>query len=163
MRCLALELKTKDLPKLVPYCVWLMNSQLSGQTGYSPAELFLGRPSWKFDVLPELATNPTVNSWLLDQMEMQEAVIKRLETIRKKTVLRANKRSLPGNYEIGEMVLVHKQRFPQRHVPKLESPWLHLTTLTLHKSDSGYDLSPQRRHRDYPALHHNQMFRLAGA
>ena len=124
MRCLALELKTKDWPKLVPYCVWLMNSQLSGQTGLSPAELFLGRPSWKFDVLPEPATNPTVNSWLLDQMEMQEAVIKRLETIRRKTLSRANKRRVPAKYEVGDMVLVHKQRFPQRHVPKLESPWL---------------------------------------
>ena len=55
---------------------------------------------------------------------MQEAVIKRLETIRKKTLLRANKKRVPANYEIGDMVLVRKQRFPKRHVLKHESPWL---------------------------------------
>ena len=109
--------KTGTVPRMAHELTTFRTNRLQ------PSGNFLGRPSWKFKVLPEPATNPTVNSWLLDQMEMQEAVIKRLETIRKKALLRANKRRVPAKYEIGDMVLVHKQRFPQRHVPKLESPW----------------------------------------
>ena len=81
-RALSMDLKTMDWPKLCPLVSWILNSQISGQTGYTPSELFLGRPSWKLEVVPEPCTNPSVKSWLEDQMLMQEQAIKRLEQLR---------------------------------------------------------------------------------
>ena len=123
-RALSMDLKTMDWPKLCPMVSWLLNSQVSGQTGYTPSELFLGRPSWKFSVMPEPCTNPCVKSWLEDQMSMQEEVCKRLEMMRDATNKRANKGRTRSSYSINDYVLIHKSRWPQKKLPKLESPWL---------------------------------------
>ena len=70
--------KTMDWPKLTPFVSWLMNSQISTRTGFSPSELFLGRPSWKFTLVPEMTANPNVQTFLADQMKMQEKASKLL-------------------------------------------------------------------------------------
>ena len=119
-----MDLKTMDWPKLCPMISWLLNSQVSGKTGYSPSELFLGKPSWKFSIVPEPCTNPSVQSWLEDQMMMQEEVCKRLERLRDATCKRENKGRTRSSYQIGDYVLIHKTRWPQKKLPKLESPWL---------------------------------------
>jgi len=58
MRALSLSCKTMNWPQLVPYCCWLMNSQISATTGLSPHEMFLGRPPWRFEIVPEPCVNP---------------------------------------------------------------------------------------------------------
>ena len=105
-RALSMDLKTMDWPKLCPMVSWLLNSQVSGQTGYTPSELFLGRPSWKFSVMPEPCTNPCVKSWLEDQMSMQEEVCKRLEMMRDATNKRANKGRTRSSYSINDVLCV---------------------------------------------------------
>ena len=50
MRALSLRCKTNNWPNLVPYCIWLMNSQISPTIGYSPMNCssvdHLGRWNW---------------------------------------------------------------------------------------------------------------------
>ena len=38
--------RTRDWVRLLPVISLMMNSQVSSATGYSPDELFLGRPAW---------------------------------------------------------------------------------------------------------------------
>ena len=123
-RAMSLDCKTMDWPKLCPFISWTMNSQISSSTGFSPSELFLGRPSWKFSKVPEPCSNPTVESWLEDQMIMQESASKRLAHLREVTLKRSNKGRKRSHYKVGEYVLVHKSRWPQKKISKLESPWL---------------------------------------
>ena len=100
-----------------------MNSQISGQSGFSPAELFLGKPSWRLDFSPEPDLSPSVLSWISDQLLIQEKAISRLQQIRKTALQRKNKGRRHANYAKDDFVLVHKSRWPQRNIPKLESPW----------------------------------------
>jgi hypothetical protein len=113
-----------DWPKLCPLVAWTMNSQFSTSTGFSPSELFLGRPCWKFSKVPEPCSNPTVETWLQEQMCMQECASKRLAKLRAVALKRNNKGRVRSHFKIGEYVLVHKSRWPQKKIPKLESPWL---------------------------------------
>lgn len=123
-RALSMDLKTKDWPNLCPMVSWILNSQISSSTGFSPSELFLGRPSWKFCKVPEPTSNPNVETFLEEQLLMQEKACKRLEHIRQKSLSRANKGRTRSSYMKGDYVLIHKSRFPQRKIPKLDSPWL---------------------------------------
>ena len=117
-RALSLDCKTLDWPKLCPFVAWTMNSQLSSSTGFSPSDLFLGRPSWKFSKVPEPCSNPTVESWLEDQMILQESASKRLAHRREVSLKRNNKGRTRSHYKIGEYVLVHRSRGPQKKLSK---------------------------------------------
>ena len=79
LRAFSLSCKTNNWPTLVSYCTWLMNSQISPSTGFSPHEMFLGRPSWPFDLVPEPTTNPDVHAWLMQQLLIQEKASLRLQ------------------------------------------------------------------------------------
>ena len=110
-----------DWPKLVPIVTWIMNSQQSSKTGYSPAELFLGRPSWKLELIPEPESHPQVESFLEEQMRLQEAAVKRLRELRQKTKKSGNKPE--PTYRVDDYVLVDRKRWPQRKLKKTESQW----------------------------------------
>ena len=101
-----------------------MNSQISATTGLSPHEMFLGRPPWKFDVIPEPCVNPESHSWLMEQLLIQEKASQRLQKLREVARKRTNKGRVPNSFQESDYVLVHKKRFPQHHWPKLLSPWL---------------------------------------
>ena len=124
MRALSLTMKTMNWPQLVPYCNWLMNSQFSPSTQMTPHELFLGRPSWRLELVPEPILNPDTHGWLMDQLLIQEKVAKRLQRLREISMKRANKGRSPNTFEINDYVLVHKKRWPQHNYPKLSSPWI---------------------------------------
>ena len=124
LRAMSMEMKTLEWPKLCPLVSWVINSQVSTQTGYSPSELFLGRPAWQFHVLPEPGANPLVQNWLESQMLMQEQAIKRLEHLRNQSLMRRNKRRVQSSYKVNDFVPIHKIRWPQRRLLKIESPWL---------------------------------------
>ena len=72
LRALSLTCKTNNWPQLVPYCTFLMNSQISPQVGISPHELFLGRPSFCLELVPEPNLNPEVQTWLTKQLLVQK-------------------------------------------------------------------------------------------
>ena len=128
-----MEQKTMEWPKLCRMVEWIMNSQISTNTGYSPSEIFLGKPSWQFQTIPEPATNPLVKNWLEEQMVLQEIAIKRLEKLRESGLRRRNKGRSKSTYHKNDFVLVHKDRWPQRKIPKMESPWLgHFKIVLVH-------------------------------
>jgi hypothetical protein len=57
-------------------------------------------------------------------MLMQEQAIKRLEHLRNQSLMRRNKRRVQSSYKVNDFVLIHKTRWPQRRLLKIESPWL---------------------------------------
>ena len=67
IRALCLETNTLNWPKMVPICTWIMNSQVNLKTGYSPHELFLGKPSWRWEVQPEPETTPWMESFFQEK------------------------------------------------------------------------------------------------
>jgi transposase InsO family protein len=123
VRCLVHETGTKDWPKLLPYVNFVMNSQISSSTGMSPSELFLGRSPWKFESVGEPCESPSVENWILEQLLLQEKASLRLKHLRSLAMERKNKVWKPAVYEIGQFVLVHKCRWPQRKVENIASPW----------------------------------------
>jgi hypothetical protein len=124
IRILSMEFKSVEWPKLVPFVTWVMNSQVSPQTGFTPSELFLGRDSWKFEANVEPGSTPSVETWLEEQLKMQEKASQRLAHLREVANKRANRFRVRSSYKKGEFVLVHKSRWPQRKLKKIESPWL---------------------------------------
>ena len=123
MRVLALRCKTQNWPQLVPYCTWLMNAQVSHNVGLSPHELFLRRPSWKLELIPEPNVNPDVNSFLCEQLLIQEKASQILQEIRSKNLARSNRSRVPSSFAINDFVLVHNKRWPQKKWPKMCSQW----------------------------------------
>jgi transposase InsO family protein len=125
MRALLLDCDTTDWPKLIPYVTWIHNSQVCNQTSFSPTELFLGRQTPTFTIsTPFDPLNLTTRSWLEEHLSMQEKAKARLLHLRSIFLRRANKGHVPGNYKVGDYVLIHRKRWPQMRIPKLESPWL---------------------------------------
>ena len=59
-----------------------------------------------------------------EQMLLQESASKRLTHLRALALKRNNKGRVRSHFKVGEYILVHKSRWPQKKIPKLESPWL---------------------------------------
>ena len=116
LRVLSHELKSVDWPPLVPFVTYVMNSQVSKKTGFSPSELFLGRPSFKFDFIPDPEISPSVKDWMETQILAQEKACHLLEKKRASSLRRQNKTRKVHQYIVDDYVLVHKNRFPQRNL-----------------------------------------------
>ena len=123
LRCLVQETGSKDWPKLLPFVNFVMNSQVSSVTGFSPSELFQGRPPWQFECSMEPSENPQVEAWVMEQLLLQEKACLRLKHLRSVAHERKNKWRSPAKYDVGSWVLIHKSRWPQRKVDKIDSPW----------------------------------------
>ena len=91
MRILMATQKDRNWLKLVPYATWTMNNQLHQSTGFSPADLFFGRPSWIPDMIPDPEESPTTEKWIVSQIELQEKATKILQDAREKQLKRANR------------------------------------------------------------------------
>jgi len=72
MRILMAQQKSRNWLKLIPYCTFVMNNQYTPSTGFTPSDLFFGRPSWQPDVISDSDVNPSAEEWLSEQMSMQE-------------------------------------------------------------------------------------------
>ena len=116
LRCLVQETGTRDWVKLLPYVNFVLNSQISSATGICPAELFQGRPPWKFESVDEPCESPSVESWLMEQLFLQEKASLRMKNLRSVALQRKNKARRPAKYEVGQFVFLHKSRWPQRKV-----------------------------------------------
>ena len=126
VRILSMDKKTVEWPKLVPFVTYIMNSQVSPQTGYTPHELFLGRESFKFRLDGPLdpGTTPNLKGWVEENLHLQELASKRLAHVRAVANKRANRFRIRSSFVKGEYVLVHKSRWPQRKLLKVDYPWL---------------------------------------
>ena len=121
-----MEKKTVEWPKLVPFVSFIMNSQVSPQTGFTPHELFLGREAYKFHLDGPLdpGVTPSVRDWVEENLQLQQVASKRLSHVRAVANKRGNRFRIRSSFQKGEYVLVHKSRWPQRKLLKVESPWL---------------------------------------
>ena len=109
--------------RLVPYATWIINSQLNHATGFSPAELFFGRPAWIPDMTTDPEDSPLTREWIEYQIEMQQKATKRLRALREIQLKRSNRGRTEAHYQENEYVLVHKRRFPQWPTRILDSQW----------------------------------------
>jgi hypothetical protein len=67
---------------------------------------------------------PLLKDWVQHQIAQQEVVTKRLQEVRQKSLQRRNRNRKNHVYQPNQFVLVHKSRFPNRKLLKVESPWL---------------------------------------
>ena len=56
--------RTRDWVRLLPVISLMMNSQESSATGYSPHELFMGRPAWFLHAPYPEDTHSSVSEWV---------------------------------------------------------------------------------------------------
>ena len=92
-------------------------------TNLSPSEMLLGKPAWKTDLVSEPNTSPSIQDWILQQILCQEQASKRLQKFRESSFKFANRKRVPNTYKENDYVLVHNRRWPQKHFPKIASPW----------------------------------------
>ena len=123
MRVLMAGRRDKNWLRVVPYATWIINSQVHMQTGVTPAELFLGRPAWTPDLVPDPDAQPSVKDWMESQLELRKKAQERLQEVRQRYLEKVNQRRRPAVYQEGDWVLVHKRRFPQWTTTVFGSQW----------------------------------------
>jgi putative transposase len=123
MRCLINQCKSHDWVMLLPYCNWMMNSQISPQTRLSPCEMFTGRPPWALDFVLEPCTNPAIDDWLKQQLAVQTQAADQLRKLHAKAEIVRNRYRTQATYSVGDYALVHNRRWPQRRFSKLAPQW----------------------------------------
>ena len=123
MRILMLNKKSRNWLKLVPYAIYLMNNQVSSRTGFTPTELFLGRPGFNFEFPCASEGNPKVDEWLTEQKRIADLCRSLLERKRNKENRTKNRKRKEAIYQIGDWVLVHHTRFKAWPRNTLDSPY----------------------------------------
>ena len=66
----------------VPYAIYLMNNQVSTRTGFSPHELFFGRPGFHIEFPTPQDANPKVKEWMEKQATLASKAKELLQRIR---------------------------------------------------------------------------------
>ena len=98
--------------RLLPVISLMMNSQESSATGYTPHELFTGRPAWFLHApYPEDAYS-TVGKWVKEQQDKVDKAKAMLQRVRERQWNKKNKHRVPASYQEGDWVLVHHSRPP---------------------------------------------------
>ena len=115
--------KSRNWLKLVPYAIYLMNNQVSSRTGFTPTELFLGRPGFNFEFPCVSEGNPKVDEWLTEQKRIADLCRSLVEKKRSKENRTKNRKRKEAIYQIGDWVLVHHTRFKAGPCNTLDSPY----------------------------------------
>ena len=89
-----------------------MNSQESLATGYSPYELFMGRPAWFLHASYSGDSYSTVGKWVKEQHDKVDKAKAMLQRVRERQWNKRNKHRVPACYQEGDWVLVHHSRLP---------------------------------------------------
>ena len=100
--------RTRDWVRLLPVISLMMNSQEGSATGYSPHELFLGRPTWFLHAPYPEDTHSSVGEWVQEQ----QAKVAMLQRVRERQWTKKNKHRVPATYQEGNWVLVHHSLLP---------------------------------------------------
>ena len=98
--------------RLLPVISLMMNSKESSATGFSPHELFMGRPAW-FLGAPYLEDSySTVGKWVKEQQHKVDKAKAMLQRLRERQWNKKNKHRVPATYQEGDWVLGHHSRLP---------------------------------------------------
>ena len=103
---------TRDWVRQLPVISLMMNSQESSATGYSPHELFLGRPAWFLHAPYPDDTHSSVGEWVQEQQAKVDKAKAMLQRVRERQWNKKNKHRVPATYQEGDSVLVHHSRLP---------------------------------------------------
>ena len=104
--------RTRDWVRLLPVISLMMNSQESSATGYSPHELFLGRPAWFLHAPYPEDTHSSVGEWVQEQQAKVDKAKAMLQRVRERQWNKKNKHRVPATYQEGDWMLVHHSRLP---------------------------------------------------
>ena len=104
--------RTKDWVRLPPVIPLMMNSQESWATGYSPHELFMGRPARFLHAPYPEDSYSTVGKWVKEQQDKVDKAKAMLQRVRERHWNEKNKHRVPASYQEGDWVLVHHSRLP---------------------------------------------------
>ena len=97
---------------LLPVISLMMNSQESSATGYSPHELFLGRPAWFLHAPYREDAHSSVGEWVQEQQAKVDKAKAMIQRVRECQWNKKNKHRVPATYQEGDWVLVHHSRLP---------------------------------------------------
>ena len=95
--------RTRDWVRLLPVISLMMNSQESSATGYSPHELFLGRPAWFLHAPYPEDTHSLVGEWVQEQQAKVDKAKAMLQRVRERQWNKKNKHRVPATYQEGEL------------------------------------------------------------
>ena len=90
----------------------MMNFQETSATGYSPHELFMGRPAWFLHAPYPEDFYSTVGKWMKEQQDKVDKAKALLQRVRERQWNKKNKHRVPASYQEGDWVLVHHSRLP---------------------------------------------------
>ena len=115
--------RTKDWVRLLPVISCMMNSQESLATGYSPHELFMGRPAWFLHAPCPEESHSTVGKWMKEQQYKADKAKAMLQRVRERQRNKKHKHWVPASYQEGDWVLVHHSRLPARPHSTSDDPY----------------------------------------
>ena len=118
--------RTKDWVRLLPVISLMMNSQESSATGYTPYELFMGRPAWFLHASYLEDSYSTVGKWVREQQDKVDKAKAMLQRVRERQWNKKNKHRVPASYQEGDWVLVHHSRLPAWPASTSDDPYFAL-------------------------------------
>ena len=98
---------TKDWVRLLAVVSLTMNSQESSATGYSPHELFMGRPVWFLHAPYPEDSYSTVGKWVKEHRDKVNKAKAMLQSVREQQWTKNNRHRVPASYQEGNWMLVH--------------------------------------------------------
>ena len=104
--------RPKHWVRLLPVISLMMNSKEISATGYSPHELFMGRPAWFLNALYRDDSYSTVGKWVKEQQDKVDKAKAMLQRVGERQWNKKNKHRVPASYQEGDWVLVHHSRLP---------------------------------------------------
>ena len=104
--------RTKDWVRLLPVISSIMNSQESPATGYSPHELFMGRPAWFLHAPYPEDPYSTLGKWVKEQQNKADKATVMPQQVREQQWTKKSKHREPASYHEGDWVLVQHSRLP---------------------------------------------------
>ena len=84
--------------RLSPVISLMVNSLESSATGYSPHELFLGRPAWFLHAPYPEDTHSSVGNWVQEQQAKVDKAKAMLQRGRERQSNKKNKHRVPASY-----------------------------------------------------------------
>ena len=98
--------------RLLPVISLMMSSQESSATGYTPHELFMGRPAWFLHALFPGDSYSTVGKGVKEQQDKVDKAKAMLQRVRERQWNKKNKHRVPASYQEGDWVVVFHSRLP---------------------------------------------------
>ena len=104
--------RTRDWVRLLAVISLTMNSKESSATGYSPHDLFVGRPAWFLHALYPEDTHSSMVEWVQEQQAKVDKAKAMLQRVRERQWNKKDKHRVPASYQEGDRLLTRSPRGP---------------------------------------------------